>query len=521
MNVILRNTALAVQIQNCYFATIQFLAYETVSFESRTTVSEITVSEINMLYERLAEALRTQISQGVYPTGGRLHSVREQSRLHSVSQSTVVLAYQQLEAEGLIEARPQSGFYVRERSTNRSCPETTLPKPRTRPLSVNVGQHIMQVVDACRDPQLIHFSTASPSADLLPVASFNRALTQAMRNDPTHFARYESRLGNPLLRQHIARLSLEAGIEVSSDDIIVTNGCQEALSLALRAVANSGDVIAVESPTYYGILQAIERYGMKVLEIPTHARDGISIEALRFAMDQWPIKAVVAMPTYSNPIGSTMPESNKQALMQLLNERDVALIEDDVHAEFCGVNQRPKAVKHYDTQARVLLCSSFSKTIAPGLRVGWILPGSHYFDRVAQLKYITTLATAGLQQAALAEFLSHGAYSRHVKQLKRTYRTQQQRMSEAIAHYFPVGTKAAIPDGGTVSWIELPNKISSWKLFELALQHGISIVPGSLFSTQKKYEHFIRLCWGGAWTARTEQALRKLGQLIEQLQHNP
>lgn len=473
-----------------------------------------------MLYERLAEALRTQISQGVYPSGGRLHSVREQSRMHSVSQSTVVLAYQQLEAEGLIEARPQSGFYVRLKQ-NLSCPQTTLPKPRARPTSVNVGQQVMQVVDACRDPQLLHFSTASPSADLLPVASFNRALSQAMRSDPIHFARYESRLGNPLLRQHIARLSLEAGIEVHADDIIVTNGCQEALTLALRAVANPGDVIAVESPTYYGILQAIERYGMKVVEIPTHARDGISIEALRFAFEQWPIKAVVAMPTYSNPLGSTMPEQNKQALLQLLNERDAALIEDDVHAEFCGLSQRPKAVKHYDTQARVLLCSSFSKTIAPGLRVGWIIPGSQYFDRVAQLKYITTLATAGLQQAALAEFLSHGGYNRHVKQLKRTYRLQQQKMSDAIAHYFPAGTKAAIPDGGTVSWIELPNKISGWKLFDMALQHGISITPGGLFSTQKKYEHFIRLCWGGQWTTRTEQGLRKLGQLVAQLQQTP
>ncbi len=473
-----------------------------------------------MLYERLAETLRLQIGQGVYPAGGRLHSVREQSRLHRVSQSTVVLAYQQLEAEGLIEARPQSGFYVRDKQT-RACPETKLPKPRTRPTAVNMGQQIMQVVDACRDPHLIHFSTASPSADLLPVASFNRALTQAMRDDPAHFARYESRLGNPLLRQHIARLSLEAGIEVSADDIMITNGCQEALSLALRAVANPGDVIAVESPTYYGILQAIERYGMKVLEIPTHARDGISIEALKFAIDQWPIKAVVAMPTYSNPLGSTMPEVNKQALVNLLNERDIALIEDDVHAEFCGTSVRPKAVKHYDTQARVLLCSSFSKTIAPGLRVGWIIPGAHYLERVAHLKYITTLASAGLQQAALAEFLSHGAYSRHVKQLKRTYRLQQQRMSDAIAHYFPAGTKAAIPDGGTVSWIELPNKLSGWKLFELALQQGISIVPGSLFSTQKKYDHFIRLCWGGEWTARADQGLRKLGQLVEQLHNTP
>lgn len=461
-----------------------------------------------MLYQELADNIRLQIDNGLYQAGDRLRSVRELARERQVSLSTVVQAYQQLEAQGVIEARPQSGFYVRAKTI---MPPTRLPKPRAKPMLVTKGMQIMQMVAAANDQRLLSLGCASPSLELLPSKALQRHLVAAAREQPDNLSRYFSLLGNYELRQQIARLTEHAGVTVTPDDIVITNGCQEALSLALRAIARPGDVIAVESPTYYGILQAIEGEGMRALEIPTDVRTGISLEALKFALDQWPVKAVVAMPTHSNPLGATMPETNKSALVSMLAERGIALIEDDVHAEFTAT-QRPPAAKHYDRHDGVLLCSSLSKTLAPGYRVGWIIAGQ-YQDRVAHLKYVSSLASPGITQLAAARYLASGSYERHVRELRRTYIKQLHQLSEAVTRYFPSGTKASMPDGGMILWLELPQKISGTKLYERALERGIAIVPGTLFSTQNKYEHFVRLSCGALWTQRSENAVKVLGEL--------
>ncbi len=468
-----------------------------------------------MLYESVAEAVREQIARGVLAPGDRLVSVRRLAAQHRVSVSTAVQAYQLLEQQGLIDARPQSGFYVRPRPVT-SLPATRLPKPACRPMKVSTGELIMEVLETLKDPSLVQLGTATPAPELLPMAALNRACAKLLRDEPESLFRYEATMGNAELRAQIARLMWNAGVSAVGDDIVITNGGQEAMLLCLRAVASTGDVIAVESPTYYGALQAIQSLGMKALEIPTHPREGMSLEALKLALEQWPIKAVFAMPCFSNPLGSVMPEEKKRELYALLREHDLPLIENDEHADFAGAQHRPPAVKALDADGRVLLCTSFSKTLAPGGRVGWVLPG-RYLEQVTWLKYVNNLASPGLMQRAIARFLAGGGYERHVRRLRQTYARQQERLSASIAAAFPPGTKSSQPSGGMVTWVELPNKLSGFDLYRRALERGISIVPGRLFSAQNKYEHFVRLSCGGLWNAEIENAVRVLGQLARDM----
>ncbi|HYT58526.1 MAG TPA: PLP-dependent aminotransferase family protein, partial [Haliangiales bacterium] len=300
------------------------------------------------------------------------------------------------------------------------------------------------------------------------------------------------------------------------DEIVITCGCQEALNLCLRAVARPGDAIAIESPTYYGILQIIEALGMKACEIPTFPRDGVCLDELVKRLNCCRIKACVFSLNYSNPLGSCMPDGKKERLVKILAERDVPLIEDDLYGNLSHSPHRPKTAKAFDKHGLVLLCDSFSKTLAPGSRVGWTAPG-RFKTQVEHLKFISSIGTAMLPQMAIAEFLANGGYDHHLRRLRRFYAEQVPRISQAITRYFPEGTKVTRPAGGYVLWVELPPRVNSLDLFQRALAEKISIAPGPIFSPTKKFRNFIRLSCGAPWSEAMDQALLKLGQLIARM----
>jgi DNA-binding transcriptional MocR family regulator len=287
----------------------------------------------------------------------------------------------------------------------------------------------------------------------------------------------------------------------------------EALNLCLRAVAKPGDIIAIESPTFYGTLQSVESLGMKALEIPTEPKDGIILEALSAAIRRNPIKACLLVPNFNNPLGSCMPDENKKQLVDLLGRRKIPLIEDDIYGDLCFGPTRPKVAKAYDKKGLVLLCSSFSKTLAPGYRVGWTAPG-RFKAQVESLKFMSSMATVTLPQVAIADFLRSGGYDRYLRRLTRILGVQVQRMSNAIGRYFPKGTKVTRPQGGYVLWIELPRAVDSFALHRKALHEKISIAPGLIFSAKQKYRNFIRLSYAQAWSDKVERAMMTLGQMI-------
>ena len=464
------------------------------------------------LYESIAARLAAQLEDGTYRPGDRLPSVRELSRRLGAGVSTVREAYASLMDRRLVESRPQTGYFVR-RSQRTPIPPA-MSKPLVRPIAVSTSQIAMAVVRASAQPGIVAFGSAVPSDDFDGPRRVHEILARKAREWGARGGAYEAPPGYLPLREQLARRGVDAGCAFSPDDVVVTSGCQEALVLCLRAVASAGDTVAVESPTYYGTLHAIRALGLRAIEIPTHPETGISLEALEMALDEWPVKACVLTANGNNPLGTVMPDDRKQALLALLEAHDVPLVEDDIYGDLIYGAARPKAVKAWDRQGRVLLCSSVSKSLAPGLRVGWAVPG-RYLEQVTHLKLVTSMATATLPQIAVAAFLDSG-YERHLRTARLAYQQRRDQFLDLVATHFPAETRVTRPSGGFVAWLELPRKQDSVELYAEALKLGVSVAPGPLFSARERYRNFIRINYGHAWDARTTEALAALGRLVRE-----
>lgn len=466
----------------------------------------------HFLYEQLAADLSKAIQQGVFAQEERLPSLRQISEQYAVSMATAIQAYQHLEQSGLIAARPKSGYYVCPRPSE-TTKEPSLTQPRSSPTEVNVGHLAMSLVNESRQPGLIRLGAAIPEPALLPLGTLSRTLAGIARRKHHAPASYEQSQGNLELRKQIARLMRDCGVRCTPHDIIITNGCLEAMGLALRAVANSGDTIAIESPTYFGVLQVIESLGMKALEVPTHARTGIDLQALANTLKQRKIAACVLMPTFNNPLGSSMPDAHKQDVVALLTKHRVPLIEDDVYGALSYESRRPKAAKAFDSNGNVLYCSSFSKTVAPGLRIGWILAG-RYQEQVTYQKFLDNICTATSPQLTLAEFLAKDGYRRCVRHAARVYRQRMEQFRYWIAEAFPQGTRISNPQGAFLLWVELPKSVDCLDLYRKALDKKIAITPGVLFSAQGQYRHHIRLSCGAVEGEQARRSINLLAKLM-------
>ena len=467
------------------------------------------------LYEQVAGKLMRLIEKGTLKPGEKLPSVRKLSVQMGVSISTVLQSYLRMEDRGIIEARPKSGYYVRLRPRELP-PEPKMSSPSSTASSVDIGELLLEVHDAIMDPAIVPLGAATPNDELLPTRKLYRLLGSVARRHEAESNRYDSPQGNPSLRRQIARRAIDWGGTVVPDDIVITFGCTEALNLCLRAVTREGDTVAVESPVYFGFLQILESLRLKALEIPTHPREGMSVGALETAIRKQKIAAVFLSANFQNPLGSCMSDARKEEIVRLLAAREVPLLEDDVYGDLYFGNTRPKALKALDREENVLLCSSFSKTISPGFRIGWTLPGKH-IERVRRLKLSSTISTATLPQMAIAEMLANGGYDRYLRGARDAYRAQAGMMIQAVKKYFPEGTSVTRPTGGTVLWVEFPAGVDSVDLYRKALEKKISIVPGPLFSPKRQYRNCIRLNCGNTWSERTEEAMITLGRLAERM----
>jgi DNA-binding transcriptional MocR family regulator len=466
------------------------------------------------LYAAVARRLAAQIGEGTYGTGVRLPSVRELARRLGVSTATVQQSYGLLLDQRAIESRPRSGYFVRAAPRAPAAP--AMSKPRPAPTAVSVADVAFEVVHAAADPALVAFGSATPADDLEAPRRMERLLAQTARRLGTRALAYEPPPGNRDLRLQIARRAVDAGCSFSPDDVVITSGCQEALVLCLRAVTSPGDAVAVESPTFYGTLQAIRSLGLRALELPTDPETGVSLEALELALEEWPVKACVLTPSGNNPLGYVMPDERKADVVRLLEKHDVPVIEDDIYGELAYAPVRPPALKSWDRRGQVLLCSSVSKTIAPGLRVGWAVPGRH-LRAVEHLKLVSSMASATLPQAVVAAYLEQGGFDRHLRAARTLYRQRRDRFLDLVAAHFPAGTKATRPAGGFLGWLELPRKVDALALYAQALEAGVSVAPGPLFSAREKYRSFVRLNFARRWDERAVAALRRVGALAARM----
>ena len=365
-------------------------------------------------------------------------------------------------------------------------------------------------------PDVVPFGAATPSTELLPVKKLNRIVASIARTHGNQCINYDGVPGTEALRRQISRRSLDWHTRIAPEELIVTCGATEALALCLRAVTKPGDVVALESPTYFGVLQAIEELGLKAVEIPMHPRDGMDLDALERTVKSRRVAACLMVPNFNNPLGSLMPDENKRRLVEILAKREVPLIEDDIYGDLYFGAQRPRVAQSYDKSGLVMLCSTFTKTLAPGYRVGWVAPG-RFYSKIRALKQTSTLATVTITQLAIAEFLANGGYDHYLRGIRRTYFEQVERISHALAESFPSEIKITRPAGGFVLWVELPRNVSALKLHELALAEKISIAPGPMFAAKPSFENYIRISCGHPWSSRMERAIGVLSYLVKKL----
>jgi DNA-binding transcriptional MocR family regulator len=463
-----------------------------------------------LLYATLAEELGERVLSGELRAGHKLPSVRRTSRERGVSPGTVVQAYRLLESRGLVAARPQSGFYVSTR------PHAALEEPRVaRPpnqLAVAVGPDaaVARIMAAALDPKVVPLGAAFKAPELTPETELSRALRRVSRSAGNQAYAYERTEGSLLLRQRLARRTHDFSVPLSPEDFVITIGASEALYLCLRAVTRPGDTIAVESPTYYGVLRTIESLGLKVVEIPVGAQ-GMDLDVLRAVLASQQVRAVLAVPTFNNPTGSLMPDARKVELVAELARRSIPLIEDDIYGDLPHDGERPLPAKAWDRQGLVLLVSSFSKTLAPGLRVGFVC-GGKFHERILLLKLGVSVCGPRLPQLVVADLLESGAYDRFLRGLRAKLAAQVAELRALVARHFPEGTRVSRPQGGHLLWVELPAGTDATRLAERALEAGIGIVPGTLFSPRDRFEHFIRLNAGYPIDDRIAGAVRSVGR---------
>lgn len=465
------------------------------------------------LYEQLADSIAQSIHEGVLCRGDKLPSVRHTSKSRNVSLSTVFQAYYLLEARGLISAHERSGYFViGGTSSIPSAPDPAVIV-NSECKHIDVSELVFEVLESIKARSVVPLGSAFPSPLFFPCNNLAKTMASTVKSmDPWHSVDNLSP-GNVDLRRQIALRYLIDGLQIQTDEIVITTGALEALNLCLMAVTRPGDTILIESPTFYAALQSIERIGLKAIEIPSHPRNGIELGAMEEALQRHKPKACWLMTNFQNPSGSLLSEEKKKTLVELLRKYQVPLIEDDVYGELYFGNKRPVPAKAFDTEGLVMHCSSFSKCLAPGYRVGWVATGK-FSNAIERLKLTTTISSSVPAQVALARYLQKGGYDKHLRKLRHSLFLNQINFITAIEKYFPAGTRLTPPQGGYFLWVKLPDGVNALEVHRIALMNGISIAPGPIFSAQKGFTDYIRLNYGHIWDASIDVSLTTLGNIV-------
>lgn len=460
-------------------------------------------------YQSLANDLRQQIRQQIWRSGEKVPSVRASSHQTGYGTATVLQAYQLLESEGWLVAKPQSGYFV---APNIQALITSLPEPPQAP--VNINDLLFDVFQRTKDSDLMPFSSAFPDSSLFPQQELVRSLSSASRKMNNRSALTHLPPGNHDLRRIIAQRYVQQGLQVGPDDIVITSGGLDALNLSLQFATQPGDYVAVESTTFYGALQAIERLKLIPVEIKASADDGLDLNDLAEKLSTYPIKACWLMTNVQHPLGYTLSQERKQALVSILRQHNVFLVEDDVYAELYFSADKPVPAKVYDQQDRVLLCGSFSKCLSPGFRIGWVVAGKHS-EAIQKQQFLSTISSSVPVQLGISHYLLHGGYDNHLRKLRSTLQDRKSAMINAIRRYFPNSTSVTDPAGGYFLWLTFPAPFNSHAFYEQALEKRIAVAPGTLFNIRQDAVRHIRLNYSCEMDEENLAAMATLGQLAK------
>jgi DNA-binding transcriptional MocR family regulator len=470
-------------------------------------------SSTDFLYQQVIDYVEKQEKIGVFRAGDKLPSLRKLSKQLDISVPTVKQAYIELERQGAIYARPQSGYYFKAKEVR-----TLLPMRdqwlHTSPAEIQCRSLIEQVHSAIHLPNTVALGLSNPVNAHPPDKSLSRLMKGVLSRVSEKAVSYGPVNGDAKLRLSIALRYQEQGVAVNHDDIIITNGAQEALSIALQCVASKGDVIVVESPSFFGLLELIESLGMKAIEVYTCTENGVCSKDLEKILKEHNVKACLFTTTVNNPLGSMMSNSERKKLVELLEQYNTPLIEDEVYSELYFTDEKPKPAEIYSKKGLVMTCSSFSKTAAPGYRIGWLLAGK-YEEKAQRIKRSQSCSTAMLQQWTLTDYLTSGEYDKHLNILRKKLQYNSERMRALITKHFPAEVCISEPKGGGVLWVRCRSHVDTAKLFHEAIEQGVSFAPGTIFSASGKYNNFMRISFGVQWSDEVIEAISTLGKIVK------
>jgi DNA-binding transcriptional MocR family regulator len=464
------------------------------------------------IYINMANKIASMIESDVYKAGDKLPSLRNLHKEHGLSIGTILQSFNHLIDKGLISSKEKSGYFVSYKSKRK------LPLPQTIPAALSArAVHIDQLLQKLRKDSdgkdFVSFANALPDHRLLPFNSIKRVIQNVSRDISGSYLAFEQRKGNLKLREEIAKRSFMWSGSLHPDDLVITTGAMEAVVLCLKAVTKEGDTVLVQDPCYYGIMESLEYLNLKVVTIPCHSETGINVTELEEACNKLPVKVCVLVSNFNNPNSACLSSEKKQWLAAFANDRKIPVIEDDLYGDIFFNDNRPDAIKTYDKNGWVLYCSSFSKSLAPGFRIGWCAPGKFVYE-VERLKSMLNGSTCNFMQKALYQLLSSGLYDRHLKKFRIELHKNLIRTTNLIEQHFPEGTKISCPLGGLVVWIELPSPINTVQLQDAAFNAGISYAPGEIFSAKGDYQNYLRISYCKLWEVKTEKALMRLGSLF-------
>lgn len=464
-------------------------------------------------YEEISRDIETLVRNGALQVGEKVPSVRRISNQYGVSVSTVLSAYTDLERKGFIQSRERSGYFARLPASRRSdLPET--PKNIRLSNDISSAHLIRKFCETSRNITPPQFGAAIPDPALMPLAALKRKITQATRRKADSIDTYDFSQGPMSLRREIAKLYFERGLAVDPEDIIITNGCLEAMILSLKSLVPPGSTVMVETPTYFCFLEILKFHGYKVCEVPADTSTGIDLDCLEESIIKCGVKAGILIPSFQNPTGACMPDANREKAVALFARHNIPVIEDDIYGELSFSEANPKPLKCFDSKDLVLTCSSFSKTLSTGLRVGWII-SRQFKERILDSKAIHLISAPLINAYAVANYLVEENFSRHIFKLKRAFEYQMQSVSEQVLASFPEGTKLSNPQGGFFLWVQLPDKVDTEIAFQELLADGITIAPGSMFSAESRYKNFMRLSCGFPDSPESNRAIWQIAEAIK------
>ena len=458
-------------------------------------------------YQQMAEQVVQAIAQGALRPGQRLPSVREWARQHGVSHNTALQAMRWLEDERWVQARARSGFFVAQRAAGPDLHMLAGLEPR----AVNVEWCLQRLLGRDVPEGAVSFGSVTPDLNLLAPERVRHAMQRAVTEHGNQLCRYPDVYSLPELQQALARYAMSLGCVLPPDDIIVTHGCMDAVVTALRAVAQPGDVVAVESPAHFSFFEALQHLGLRGLEIPTDPHTGISLDALQLALDHHPVKAVLVVPTLQNPLSCSMPQTHRQRLAAMAAQHDVAVIEDAIYNDWATLEAQRKAVKAYDKTGHVILCHAFTKSLAPGLRLGWLHAG-RWTMRVKALREAQLAMPTAVLQLALANLIGQGGHAAHMRRCRQLAAARLREARGLVLKHFPPGVKLNPSAQGLMFWFQLPAAVQAELFHQRCLQEGILVPPGRYFSPSKRHSDCARIAVGH-WSDAHRKGLIRMGQI--------